>query len=139
VNSHNYIFHPGINLASDLANLLYLAPPTDFCQQSFQRYVYGKQNKTVDLDHYQTFGIPKEDWDLFWKDWQWMTDFMDENYKNQYRIPDFVYNRLDLEHSKATDKLTQELEEDDEFEEHFIAPEHASEAIGQGKDKNSLY
>jgi hypothetical protein len=139
VTSHKYVFHTGIDLANDLANLLYLKPPTDFCRQSFERNVYGRTNRSIDLDYYQSFGIPKEDWDIFWKDWQWMTDFMDENFRNQYLMHDFVYNRLDLENSEVTEKITRELEEEDDFEEHYIVPEHASEAIGQGKDRNSLY
>lgn len=138
VKSHKYIFRPGIHLANELANRLY-KKSKDFREQPFYRIIQGKQTKTFDYDHYITVGIPKEDWEFFWKDWEWMTDFMDENYKNQYLIPEFVYNRLDLEHSEVTDILTQELEDDDDFEEHYIVPEQASEAIGQGKDRNSLY
>jgi hypothetical protein len=139
VQSHKYVFTPGIHLANELANLLYKKCDVDFRRQSFVRIVNGKQSKTIDWDHYSTFGIPKDDWDTFWKDWEWMTDFMDENYKNQYVIPEFVYNRLDLDHSEMTDILTQEIEDDDDYEEHYIIPEQASEAIGQGKDRNSLY
>jgi hypothetical protein len=139
VTSHKYAFRAEIDLANELANLLYLQPPTDFRRQSFQRNMYGRTNDILDLDHYQSLGIPKEDWDLFWKDWQWMTDFMDENFKNQYLVPDFVFHRLDLEHSEVTEKITRELEEEEDFEEHYFVPDQASDAIGQGKDRNSLY
>jgi hypothetical protein len=139
VKSHKYVFRAGIDLSNDLANYLYKQSTHDFRRQPYVRDMHGKANRNLDLDHYLMMGIPKEDWDFFWNDWKWMTDFMDDNEKNQYLMPEFVFNRLDLENSEVTDILTREIEEDEDYEEHYIVPEQASEAIGQGKDRNSLY
>ena len=139
VKAHGYTFQPGVDLANDLANILYDENHKDFHRQSFSRERYGKYANDLDLDHYFNFGISKEDWDLFWDDWQWMTDFYDSNFRNRFLLPSFVYNRLDLENSDVTFRLTKELEEEEEYDDIFIPAEQASEAIGQGKDRNSLY
>ena len=71
-----------------------------------------------------------------------MSDFYDDNFRNRFPIHILVYNRLDLEHSEAVEKFNKQLEEEEENEEEHYIPnniEQASEAIGQGKDKNSLY
>jgi hypothetical protein len=139
VKAHGYIFQANIHLANDLANILYNENRQDFCRQPFSRERHGKNINDLDLDYYLNFGISKDDWDTFWHDWQWMTDFYDDNFRNRLLLPSFVYNRLDLENSPVTDKITRELEEEDEYDDMYIPAEQASEAIGQGKDRNSLY
>ena len=139
VKAHGYVFRVGIHLANELANYLYSQEKYDFRLQPFEREVHGKIEINIDLDYYQLRGIPIEDWDAFWTEWQWMTDFNEENYRNKYRIPGFVYNRLNLDLSEVTEKLTKELDDADGYEEYHFMTDQASDAIGQGKDRNSLY
>jgi hypothetical protein len=68
-----------------------------------------------------------------------MTDFYDENYRNRLLIAKFVYDRLNLEISRATEVLTREIEQDESSDDYSQHVDQASEAIGHGKDKNSLY
>lgn len=141
VKSHGYIFSLDRNLANDIANFFFQNCKEDFVQQPFHRRFYKKIHDDIDFDHYITKGIPQEDWDLFWNQWMHMTDFYDDNFRNRYPIHILVYNRLDLEHSATTKKLTVILEDEEDQDEHYLPNqiEQASDAIGQGKDKNSLY
>lgn len=139
VNGHKYAFNPNYDLANELANFLYHGKDGFNRQQHFYRSINARLKMNIDYDYYLTRGIPDEDWNLFWKDWQWMTDFYDENFRNRLCIPDFVYNRLNLESSRATEILSEELEEHEDSDDWAQQTEQASEAIGQGKDKNSLY
>ena len=139
VKAHKYSFHPNYNLANELANLLYFGKDTFERKQPFYRSIYTRLKMNVDYDYYSSRGISEEDWTSFWNDWQWMTDFYDENFRNRFWIPSFVYNRLHLEISAATEIVTAEFEEDEDGEDWVQTTEQASDAIGSGKDKNSLY
>lgn len=139
VNDHKYVFNPNYDLANELANYLYYGRDVFERIQPFYRKIGGRVKMNVDYDYYSTRGIPDEDWTLFWNDWQWMTDFYDENFRNRFLIPGFVYSRLYLEISEATRVVSEELEGDEDGEDYHSSIEQASDAIGQGKDKNSLY
>ncbi len=140
VKRHGYNFDTKRNLANDIANYIFQDMKQDFILQEYRRYLSAKDENDIDYDYYCLKGIPVNDWDAFWNEWQWMSDFYDEKFRNRYSIPYIVYNRLDLEHSSITQKINQELDEAED-EDDYIHPtnEQASEAIGQGKDKNSLY
>jgi hypothetical protein len=139
VNAHKYNFNVQYNIANELANLLYYGEDT-FCRsQPFYREQNQRAKIDLDYDYYIFRGIPDSHWEVFWDKWQWMTDFYDENFRNRYFISNFVYDRLNLETSEAVQVLTRELEEDEDGDDYFHSVEQASEAIGQGKDKNSLY
>lgn len=139
VNNHKYNFNPNYDLVNELANLLYKG--TDEFQrcQPFFREQNIRAKQDLDYDYYILRGIPTEDWDAFWDEWKWMTDFHDENFRNQYFISKFVYDRLHLDISEATEVLTREIEGDEAADDYYQHSDQASEAIGHGKDKNSLY
>ncbi len=139
VKDHGYNLRLDVHLASEFANFLYQGLKDDFREQSFYRQDNVKYKMDIDYDYYTMRGIPEEDWTVFWETWQWMSDFYDEKFRNRYLLPNFIYSPLDLETSEVTEKITRELEEADELDEHLPIVEQASDAIGQGKDKNSLY
>jgi hypothetical protein len=140
VNAHGYNFNPNYNLANELANQLYFKEDVYQRIQPFFREQNIRAKMDLDYDYYISRGIPDTDWEAFWNQWQWMSDFYDDNFRNRFILSKFVYDRLNLEVSEATEILTRELEEEENAEEHMPQPvEQASEAIGQGKDKNSLY
>ena len=138
--SHGYTITLHRNLENDLANYLYNDCKYDFLSQDFRRYYSNRDKIDIDYDYYVLKGIPEDDWILFWKSWEHMSDFTGRNYRNKYMIPIFLYNRLNLEVSETTEKITRELEEEEDQDD-YNGPivEQASEAIGQGKDRNSLY
>lgn len=139
VNAHKYVFNPNHDLPNELANVLYRGKDPYGLLQPFFRDINTRLKMDVDYDYYTTRGIPDEDWNHFWNDWQWMTDFYDEKFRNRFLIPKFVYDRLQLDVSEATARLTAELEGDEDSDDYSAYVDQASEAIGQGKDKNSLY
>lgn len=139
VQAHKYNLNPNYNIENELANLLYHGKDAFERQQPFYRPASDRFKMDLDYDYYILRGIPDSDWEAFWKDWQWMTDFYDENFRNRMVIPGFVYARLNLETSEATTILTDELDEVEDGDDWVQQTEQASDAIGQGKDKNSLY
>ena len=139
VNEHKYSLNPNYDLANELANFLYKGQDEFQRSQSFYREQNIKAKHDLDYDYYILRGIPNDSWDAFWDKWQWMTDFYDEKFRNRYLIPKFVYDRLHLEISGATEVLTREIEADEAADDYHQYVDQASEAIGHGKDKNSLY
>jgi hypothetical protein len=141
VNSHKYTFNVNYDLANELANHLYYGRDVFDRLQPFFREQNIRAKHDLDYDYYISRGIPDSDWEAFWDRWQWMTDFYDDNFRNRFFLSKFVYDRLNLEVSQATEILTRELEEDEENDDYMphTIEQQASEAIGQGKDKNSLY
>ena len=139
VEAPKYNFNVNCNIANELANLLFRGE--DFFQRSqpFYRIQSLRAKMDLDYDYYISRGIPDCDWEAFWKEWQWMSDFYDENYRNRFLISKFVYERLSLEISDATEILTREIEGEEDYDDYNPINEHASDAIGQGKDRNSLY
>jgi len=140
VESHGYNFNMNYHLANELENVLYHGNDVFNRQQPFYRPQSDRYKMDLDFDYYLLKGISDSDWERFWKDWHWMTDFHEDNFRNRLMIPIFVYQRLNLEISRMTNILTDELEEIEDSEDWGQQQtEQASDAIGQGKDKNSLY
>ena len=141
VTAHKYVLNPNYDLPNELANLLYNGNGKDPCcrVQPFFREINNRLKMDIDFDYYTSRGIPDEDWNIFWNEWKWMTDFYDEKFRNRLLLPKFVYDRLNLDSSEATFKLSEELDEYDDSDEYSSHVDQASDAIGQGKDKNSLY
>jgi hypothetical protein len=139
VEAHKYQFNSQYNLANELANLLFKGDDGFSRCQPFYRVQNARSKIDLDYDNYILKGIPECEWEAFWSRWQWMSDFYDENYRNRCIIPKFVYERLNLEISEATEILSREIEEDEDADDYLPVNDHASDAIGQGKDRNSLY
>jgi hypothetical protein len=80
--------------------------------------------------------ITQDKWDDFWSYWGYFVDFSEENQQNRYKILPFVWNRLDLVASRASDDLEWETN-DTKFEESTVLN---TEPYGTYiKDKHSLY
>lgn len=139
VNAHKYTFNENYNLANELANLLYKGEDDFQRVQPFFREQNIRAKQDLDYDYYISRGIPEDHWEAFWNQWQWMTDFYDDNFRNRFLISKFVYDRLNLDISAATEVLTREIEEDESADDYIQHVDQASDAIGHGKDKNSLY
>jgi hypothetical protein len=139
VNAHKYTFNENYDLANELANLLYAGKDEFERSQPFFREQNIRAKMDLDYDNYTLRGIPESEWEGFWNRWQWMSDFYDENYRNRLLISKFVYDRLNLDISRATELLTREIEQDESADDYSQHVDQASEAIGHGKDKNSLY
>jgi hypothetical protein len=139
VKAHKYSFNENYDLANELANLLYTGKDEFERSQPFFREQNIRAKMDLDYDNYILRGIPDSEWEGFWNRWQWMSDFYDENYRNRLLISKFVYDRLNLDISRATELLTREIEEDESSDDYSQHVDQASEAIGHGKDKNSLY
>ena len=131
LESRGYVFSPQYHIVSHLATYLFKRYSRDFVKQPFER-IYNHVN--VDLLHYEDSAVPPDDWDYFWKQWGLMTDFYDDQFRNRFWIPYFCYNRLDLLHSDATNKVDKELEED--YPEDDV---QLNEDLVRVKDKKGMY
>lgn len=133
VEDHGYIFdlHPNL---SHLATFLFEGYRHDSVQQPFYR-ILNKIN--IDYLYYEDLGISQGDWELFWRRWGRMTDFYDDNQKNQYWIPFFCYNRFNLQDSETTKKV--DLEYNQEFSDEEEGGGQLNENLAKVKDKKSMY
>lgn len=141
VKAHKYTFNINYDLPNELANHMYHGHDVFHRRQPFYREQNTRAKMDLDYDFYISRGISDSAWEAFWHRWQWMTDFYDEKYRNRFFLSKFVYDRLNLDTSDATLILTKELETEEENDDYIPHANElqASEAIGQGKDKNSLY
>jgi hypothetical protein len=90
------------DIPNHLANLIYYK----------KEWVFQDEARHEDYDYYIVRRIPQDDWDAFWERWGYFVDFSDENLRNRFKMSSFVWNRLDLYSSAATDAMEWELGED---------------------------
>lgn len=132
VKAHGYTWNRDYNCVNHLATMLFRKWPRDFVVQE----IYRNQSPT-DYDYFTSEGIPQEDWDIFWIEWGKMTDFYEDAQRNQWLIPSFVFNRLDLEMSPATARFESHLMDDDDSQEEGAGT--LNESLVYVKDKKSMY
>jgi hypothetical protein len=98
-----------------------------------KEWLFQEEARHEDYDYYIIRRITEDHWEAFWERWGYFVDFSDENLRNRFKMSSFVWNRLDLYKSHATDELEWELGED--------GPEdgHITNDLTYVKDKHSLY
>lgn len=98
-------------------------------------WIYQENARNEDYDYYCIRRISQDHWDMFWDRWGYFVDFSDENLRNRFKISSFVWNRIDLIHSSATDDLEWEIGEDGAEDGQVI-----NDTLGTYiKDRYSLY
>lgn len=132
IKSHGYQWDTRHNCVNHLATMLFNEWPSDFVVQPLIR---DTKKMITDFDYYCERGIPQEDWDWFWDKWGYLTDFYDDRQKNRYQIPSFVFHRLDLYNSQATEEYERDVFEDDDSQEEGTLNEN----LVYVKDKKSMY
>lgn len=127
VKKNGYSWISEHDVPNHLANLIYYK----------NEWLYQEDNTADNFDYFTVRRITQDKWDNFWSYWGYFVDFSDENQQNRYKILPFVWNRLDLQRSSASDDLEWDIYEDGRPED-----THAVTADSYGtyiKDKNSLY
>ena len=132
LKAHKYQWNRNYNMVNHLATMLFYQWPRDFVVQPLVR---DTKKMITDFDYYCERGIPQEDWDIFWQKWGYMTDFYDDRQKNRYEIPPFVFHRLDLYSSEATEQYEYDVFEDDDSQDEG----QLNENLVYVKDKKSMY
>jgi hypothetical protein len=123
VKKHGYSWVNEQEIPNHLANFIYQK----------KEWVFQEDARNEDYDYYIIRRITQDHWDAFWNRWGYFVDFSEENLRNRFKICMFVWNRLDLYSSAATDDLEWELGED--------GPEDTVPLndLTFVKDKHSLY
>ena len=126
VKKNGYSWTSEKNMPNHLANLIFYK----------NEWLYQEDNTPENFDYFTVRRITQDKWDDFWSYWGYFVDFSEENQQNRYKILPFVWNRLDLVASRASDDLEWETN-DTKFEESTVLN---TEPYGTYiKDKHSLY
>jgi hypothetical protein len=123
VKRHGYSWVNETEIPNHLANLIYQK----------KEWIFQDEARNEDYDYYIVRRIPQDDWDEFWERWGYFVDFSEDNLRNRFQVCPFVWNRLDLMNSPATEDLEWELGEE--------GPEDGLmlNDLTFVKDKHSLY
>ena len=126
VKKNGYSWISEQEIPNHLANLIFYK----------NEWLYQENNTADNFDYFTVRRITQDKCDDFWSYWGYFVDFSEENQQNRYKILPFVWNRLDLVASRASDDLEWEMN-DIKFEESTVLN---TEPYGTYiKDKHSLY
>lgn len=110
-------------IPNHLANFIY----------SKKEWFFQDEARNEDYDYYIIRRVTQDHWDDFWERWGYFVDFSDENLRNRFGITSFVWNRVDLYSSAATEDMEWELGEDGPEDSVVIND------LTYVKDRHSLY
>jgi hypothetical protein len=125
VKKNGYSWISEKDIPNHLANLIYYK----------NEWLYQEDNRPDYYDYFTIRRISQDKWDSFWSYWGYFVDFAGENENNRYAILPFVWNRLNLIDSHATDDLEWEMDEDRPMDEVSNVDSYGTYI----KDKHSLY
>ena len=98
-----------------------------------KEWFFQDEARNEDYDYYIIRRVTQDHWDAFWERWGYFVDFSDKNLRNRFGITSFVWNRLDLYSSVATEHMEWELGEDGPEDSVVIND------LTYVKDRHSLY
>jgi len=102
IKKHGYSWTNELEIPNHLANYIYYK----------NEWVFQEEARHEDYDYYIIRRITQDHWDAFWDRWGYFVDFSDENLQNRFKMSSFVWNRLDLYSSVATNDMEWEHGED---------------------------
>lgn len=102
IKKHGYSWRNELEIPNHLANYIYYK----------NEWVFQEEARHEDYDYYIIRRITQDHWDAFWDRWGYFVDFSDENLQNRFKMSSFVWNRLDLYSSVATNDMEWEHGED---------------------------
>jgi hypothetical protein len=102
IKKHGYSWRNELEIPNHLANYIYYK----------NEWVFQEEARHEDYDYYIIRRITQDHWDAFWYRWGYFVDFSDENLQNRFKMSSFVWNRLDLYSSVATNDMEWEHGED---------------------------
>jgi hypothetical protein len=102
IKKHGYSWRNELEIPNHLANYIYYK----------NEWVFQEEARHEDYDYYIIRRITQDHWDAFWDRWGYFVDFSDENLQNRFKMSSFVWNRIDLYSSVATNDMEWEHGED---------------------------